>query len=105
MRNLKVTLGPFAKALVPAIVALLGVVVNTILAGSFDKVSVVTAVMGVVMAALTYFVPNLKPAVVPPAPPKPAAVVPPVTLPHAPEYIPPVVPPNPLTPPTTPRAQ
>lgn len=79
MSKVKTTLGPFAKALVPAVAALLGVIVNTLIAGSFDKVSLATAITGVVMAALTYFVPNVKPAAVAvPVPPAPVVVKPPV---------------------------
>lgn len=70
-------LSPFAKAIVPAALALVVAVVNCLFSGSIDSLSLTIAGSGLVLALVTYLVPNIdkKPAPAPapaPAPPAPA---------------------------------
>jgi hypothetical protein len=52
-------LSPFTKAVVPAALALVVAVVNSIFAGSIDTVSITIAASGVVLALVTFLVPNV----------------------------------------------
>lgn len=62
-------LSPFSKAIVPAALALVVAVVNSVFAGAIDTVSLTIAGSGLVLALVTFLVPNIaKPAPVPPAP-------------------------------------
>ncbi len=68
-------LSPFAKAIVPAGLALVVAVVNSLFAGSVNTLSLTIAGSGLVLALVAYLVPNLaKPVPVP----APAPLVPPV---------------------------
>ena len=69
-------LGPFMKAIAPAVLALVGAGVNALATGSIDKQTLVIAITGVAAAIVTYFVPNSQtpaPPVPAPAPPAPVA--------------------------------
>lgn len=61
-------LSPFTKAIVPAALALAVAIVNSLFAGAVDAVSITIAASGLVLALVTYLVPN-KPAPVKPVPP------------------------------------
>lgn len=68
-------LSPFTKAIVPAALALATAIVTSLFAGSIDATSLTIAGSGLVLALVTYLLPN-KPHK--PAPPTPApAPVPP----------------------------
>jgi len=63
-------LGPFMKAIAPAVLALIGAGVNALVTGSIDKQTLVIAITGVAAAIVTYLVPNTpKSAPTPPAAP------------------------------------
>lgn len=68
-------LSPFAKAIVPAALALAVAVVNSVFAGQVDAVSLTIAGSGVVLAAVTFLIPNVAKAAPTPVPapaPKPS---------------------------------
>jgi hypothetical protein len=69
------SLGPFMKAIAPAVLALVGAGTNALISGSIDKQTLVIAITGVVAAIITYLVPNSPKPVPAPAP---APVAPPV---------------------------
>lgn len=52
-------LSPFAKAVVPALLALAVAVVNSLFAGSIDGTSITVAASGLILALVTFFVPNV----------------------------------------------
>ena len=71
-------LSPFTKAIVPAVLALATAAVKSIANGHIDKVSLTIAASGLVLALVTYLLPNkrvkkAKPKPVPVAPKPPAA--------------------------------
>lgn len=67
-------LSPFAKAVVPAVLAVVVAAVNSAFAGKVDTVSLTIAGSGLVLALVAYLVPNVaKPAPVTPTPVTPAA--------------------------------
>lgn len=51
-------LSPFAKAIVPAVLAVLVVVVNAIFTGGVNTTDLDTAIAGLVAAIVTFLVPN-----------------------------------------------
>ena len=63
------SLGPFMKAIAPALLALIGAGTNALIAGKIDKQTLVIAITGLVAAVITYLVPNTPKPVAPPAPP------------------------------------
>ena len=65
-------LSGFTKAVVPAALGLATAVVNTLVSGSFDAVTITSLAGGLLVAVVVYFVPN-KPKAVAAAPKKPAA--------------------------------
>lgn len=58
-------LSPFAKAVVPAAVALIGAVVSSTVSGSVDATTLTIAGSGLVLAIVAYLVPNKGKAVPP----------------------------------------
>lgn len=69
-------LSPFTKAVVPAGLALATAIVKSIADGKIDTVSVTIAATGVVLAVLSFLLPNVHKAAAPPAPTPPAPVPP-----------------------------
>jgi len=62
-------LSPFAKAIVPATLAVVVAAVNSVFAGKIDTLSLTIAGSGLVLALVTYLIPNVaKPIVPTPAP-------------------------------------
>jgi hypothetical protein len=62
-------LSPFTKAIVPAALALIVAIVNSLFAGTIDTVSITIAASGVVLALVTFLLPNVQkkaPIVTPP---------------------------------------
>jgi hypothetical protein len=57
------SLGPFMKAIAPALLALIGAGVNALVVGSIDKQTIVIAATGLIGAIITFLVPNSPPPV------------------------------------------
>lgn len=53
-------LSPFAKAVVPAALSLVVAAVNSAFSGTVDTVSLTIAASGLVLALVTFLIPNLK---------------------------------------------
>lgn len=63
LNSLAGLLGPlsnFAKAIVPAALALAVAVVNSVAAGSINSTSITIGVSGLVLAIVTYLIPNVQ---------------------------------------------
>jgi len=73
-------LGPFMKAIAPALLTLIGAGTNALISGKIDQQTLVIAITGLVAAIVTYLVPNAAQPT-PPAPAPPA--VPPAVPPGA----------------------
>lgn len=54
------SLQPFAKAIAPAVLSLVGALVNSLADGKFDSSSIKVLVGGLVLSAVAYLVPNAK---------------------------------------------
>lgn len=54
-------LKPFAKAIAPAVLTLVAVLVDWLVQGTFDRETAGIAITGLVAAIVTYFVPNATP--------------------------------------------
>jgi hypothetical protein len=65
-------LSPFAKAVVPAVLAVAIAAINSAFAGKIDTVSLTIAGSGLVLALVAYLIPNVTKSA-----PAPAPVVPP----------------------------
>jgi hypothetical protein len=66
-------LSPFAKAIVPAVLAVAVAIINSAFAGKIDGTSLTIAASGLVLALVTYLVPNkARPVPAPVVPPAPA---------------------------------
>ena len=72
-------LGPFMKAIAPALLTLIGAGTNALISGKIDQQTLVIAITGLVAAIVTYLVPNAAK----PAKPAPPAAVPPAVPPTA----------------------
>lgn len=57
------SLKPFAKAIAPAVLTLVAVLVDWLVQGTFDRQTAAIAITGLAAAVITYFVPNSLPTV------------------------------------------
>lgn len=70
-----VSIQPFLKAVAPAVLTVLAVLIDWAINGSFNKQTLTIAITGLAAAIVTYFVPNTQPLV---------PTEPPVTTPASP---------------------
>ena len=75
-------LGPFMKAIAPALLTLIGAGTNALISGKVDQQTLVIAITGLVAAIVTYLVPNAAKST-PPTPPAAPAPTPPAAAPPA----------------------
>lgn len=60
------SLQPFLKAVAPAVLTLVAVLVEWLINGTWSRTNTATAITGLVAATITYFVPNIPATTAPP---------------------------------------